>query len=105
MAYNRFNNDPKPRTSATTGLGAYIQAEKLMQIAFVLPAAVVIGWIGGWWLSSHFHQKWIEIAGVFFGCMVGLVYVIQTAIAVEKDTRMRNGDGDGTGKGNGTSAS
>lgn len=105
MAFNRFNNDPKPRSGASSGLGAYIQAEKLMQIAFVLPAAVVIGWLGGWWLSDHFHQKWMELAGIFFGCMTGLVYVIQTAIAVEKETRMRNGDDGGPGKGTGADAS
>ena len=105
MAYNRFNNDPKPRSGSSSGLGAYIQAEKLMQIAFVLPAAVVIGWVGGWWLANHFHQKWMELAGVFFGCMTGLVYVVQTAIAVEKGSRMRNEDGRGTGKGTGSDAS
>jgi uncharacterized membrane protein YfcA len=105
MAFNRFNPPDKQRSGGSTGLGAYIQAEKLMQIAFVLPAAVVIGWVGGWWLSNHFHQKWLELAGIFFGCMVGLVYVVQTAFAVEKETRMRNDGGDGAGKGTGTDAS
>jgi uncharacterized membrane protein YfcA len=105
MPYNRFDNDPKEPSKASSGMGAYIQAEKLMQIAFVLPAAVVIGWIGGWWLSNHFHQKWMELAGIFFGCMVGLVYVVQTAVAVEKETRMRNGNGNGPGKGTGSDES
>ena len=70
-----------------------------MQIAFVLPAAVVIGWVGGWWLGNVLHEKWIEIAGVLFGCVSGLFFVIKTAVAAEKDTRMGDGGGDGAGEG------
>jgi uncharacterized membrane protein YfcA len=65
-----------------------------------MPAAVLVGWVGGWWLGSHLHQKWIEIAGVVFGCVAGLVYVIQMAVAAEKNTSMgdeaRNEAGKGT---------
>ena len=42
-----------------------------MQVAFVLPAAVLVGWGGGWWLGNALHQKWIEIAGVIFGLHLG----------------------------------
>ncbi len=63
-----------------------------MQVAFVLPTALVICWILGWWLAGLTHQKWLEIAGIVFGCIVGLVYVIQMAVAVEKKTR-ESGDG------------
>lgn len=59
-----------------------------MQVAFVLPTALVICWAGGWWLAGHTHQKWIEIAGIVFGCIVGLVYVIQMAVAVEKKSSL-----------------
>lgn len=68
----------------SNGLMALVEAEKLMQVAFVLPSAVLICWGGGWWLASVTHQKWIEIAGVMFGCVTGLFYTIQTAMAAEK---------------------
>ena len=68
------------------GFKSLVEAEKLMQVAFVLPTALVICWAGGWWLAGRTHQKWIEIAGIVFGCIVGLVYVIQMAVAVEKQT-------------------
>jgi hypothetical protein len=89
----------------SSGMGSLIEAEKLMQVAFVLPTALVICWALGWWLANRTHQKWIEIAGIVFGCIVGLVYVIQMAIAVEKRTSMRDESRNENRKGrpNGTS--
>ena len=99
MAFNRFNPPSKSRGGLSSGISGLIEAEKLMQIAFVMPAAVLIGWAAGWWLGNHLHQKWIEIAGVVFGCVSGLVYVIQMAVLAEKSTSMGDEAQDGTGKG------
>jgi len=70
-----------------------------MQIAFVLPSAVVIGWAAGAWADYLLHQKWIVIVGIVLGCISGLVFVVQTAIAAEKKSPPENTTGDGTGKG------
>ena len=99
MAFNRFNPPSKPRSGLAGGIAGLVEADKLLQIAFVMPAAVLIGWGAGWWLGHHFHQKWIEIAGVVFGCISGLVYVIQMAVTAEKNTSMGDDAQDGTGKG------
>jgi uncharacterized membrane protein YfcA len=99
MAFNRFKSPTKPHTGVTSGIAGLVEAEKLMQVAFVMPAAVLIGWAAGWWLGNHLHQKWIEIAGVVFGCVSGLFYVIQMAVATEKKTSMGDDTQDGTGKG------
>jgi uncharacterized membrane protein YfcA len=99
MAFNRFNPPTKPRTGLSGGIAGLVEAEKLMQIAFVLPAALLICWGAGWWLGNHFHQEWIEIAGVVFGCVSGLVYVIQMAVLAEKNTSMGDEAQEGTGKG------
>jgi hypothetical protein len=101
MPYNRFNPPDSSSAGPKRGLGAYIQAEKLMQIAFVPPVAIALCWVGGWWLSNRFHMKWLEVAAIMFGCVVGLVYVVQTAVQVEKETKMRNGSSDGAGRGTG----
>jgi uncharacterized membrane protein YfcA len=99
MPFNRPPSGPKQRSGSGSGFGAFVEAEKLMQIAFVLPSALLICWVAGWWLSHLTHQKWIEIAGVVFGCVSGLVYVIQIAVSAERKTSMgdasRNGDGKG----------
>jgi uncharacterized membrane protein YfcA len=99
MSFNRFKSPNKPPTGVSSGIGGLIEAEKLMQVAFVMPAAVLIGWAAGWWLSAHLHQKWIEIAGVIFGCVSGLVYVIQMAVLAEKNTSMGDDGENGAGKG------
>ena len=99
MAFNRFKSPNKPPSGLSGGIASLVEAEKLMQIAFVLPAALLICWGAGWWLGNHFHQKWIEIAGVVFGCVAGLVYVIQMAVLAEKNTSMGDEAQDGTGKG------
>lgn len=91
--------DPKSRSKSSSGLSALIEAEKLFQIAFVLPSALVICWAGGWWLARVTHQKWFEIAGIVFGCITGLVYVIQMAMSVEKKTASGDDSSRDTGKG------
>lgn len=99
MAFNRFNPPPKKRTGLSTGIGGLIEAEKLMQVAFVMPSCVLVGWAAGWWLGGLFHQKWIETAGVVLGCIAALFYVIQMAVAAEKSTSMGDDGSDEAGKG------
>ena len=99
MPFHRPIPATKQRDGISGGIKGLVEAEKLMQIAFVMPASVVIGWVAGWWLGNQLHQKWIEIAGVIFGCVSGLFYVIQMAVLAEKNTSMGDEAQDGTGKG------
>jgi hypothetical protein len=84
MPFHKAIPKKEGQDGSPSGLMALVEAEKLMQVAFVLPSAVLICWAGGWWLASVTHLKWLEIAGVMFGCVTGLFYTIQTAIAAEK---------------------
>lgn len=99
MPFNRPIPESKPPAKAAGGMRAYVEAEKLMQIAFVLPSAVVIGWLGGALADHLLHQKWIVIAGIAMGCVSGLYYVIQSAFAAEKASRKEDAAQNGTGKG------
>ena len=63
-----------------------VQAEKLLQVALMLPCAAVVGWLIGAWADKHFHQTWISIAGIAFGAVSGLVYVIRMALLAERGT-------------------
>lgn len=81
------NDDSNPQSKNTKdgiGLHSLVQAEKLMQIAFVLPSAMIVGWLAGAWADSKLHQSWLTIAGIIFGCVSGLVYVIRLAMNAEK---------------------
>ena len=99
MPFNRPIPDAKPRAKLSSGIGAIVQAEKLMQIALLLPSAAVIGWLAGAWLDHKLHQSWIAIAGIVFGGISGLVYVIRLVMAAERDSRTGSDTGDETGKG------
>ena len=101
MPYHNPIPEKKPQSGMSGMLGAWVQAEKLLQIAFVLPAAAGIGLAAGWWVGNLLHQKWIEVVGVILGCISGLAYVIQMAIAAEKSTP--SGDSNPKGAGKGTS--
>ena len=96
MAFNRPIPDSQPRGKAAGIVDAIVQAEKMIQVAFVLPCAAVIGWFAGWWLDKHLHQTWIALLGIVFGGVAGLVYVVRMALAADKSV----GNG-GAGKGSG----
>jgi uncharacterized membrane protein YfcA len=88
MAFNRpIPESMRPAKKQPSGLSLYVQAEKMLQIAFVLPCALVIGWVLGAWADKWLHQSWITIAGVVLGCVSGLVFVIRMAFAAERGTK------------------
>jgi len=81
MPFNNPIPDPTPRRKSSGGLDTLVQAEKLMQIAILLPSAAFIGWLLGAWADKSWHQKWIGVAGIVFGGISGLVYVVRLVIA------------------------
>jgi ATP synthase protein I len=102
MPYNRPIPDSNKRGKASGIVDAIVQAEKLIQVALVLPCAAFIGWLGGAWLDSRFHQHWIGAVGVAFGGASGLVYVVRLALAADKkipgeSTDKDSGDSGGSG--------
>ncbi len=76
-----FNN-PKPRESATGkpdrgGLDTLVRAEKMTQIAFILPAAVLVGWLAGAGLDKWLHTGWLYMAGILLGVVAGFVQIFR----------------------------
>jgi len=100
MPFTRPIPESKPPSKAASGLSAYVEAEKLMQIAILLPAAAFIGWLAGAWLDKRLHQGWIAIFGIAFGGISGLVGVVRMAMAAERNSRPDSDNQNGTGKGN-----
>jgi len=81
-------------------MSSWIQAEKMIQIALVLPCAALIGWLAGVWIGNRLHQSWIPIAGVVFGGASGLIYAVRTALDANKNPALQDKDDDQGGKGN-----
>lgn len=73
---------PKPGQKADRngGLQTLVKAERLSQIAFVLPAAVVIGWGLGALMDHWLHQDWIYIVGLILGSIAGLFEAVRQAL-------------------------
>ena len=63
------------------GVHSLVQAEKIMQIAFVLPCAMVLGWGAGWCFDHFLHTHWGVAAGLVLGIVAGMVSAIRMAVA------------------------
>ncbi len=81
-------------------LGAWVQAEKMMQIALMLPSAAFIGWVIGFGLDRWLHQTWIAMIGIVVGILSGLVGAIRMAMVYAADPKTGGKNGDGAGSGN-----
>jgi len=78
MANDRSRPDEKTRQNF------WVQAGRMSQIAFVLPAATVVGWLIGVALDRWLQTTWLQVVGLTLGIAAGLVDLIRTAIANSK---------------------
>ena len=94
MAYHRPipepTGDSKPQRTTSSGIETLVQAEKLMQIAILLPCSAFVGWLLGVWADKAWHQTWISLAGLVFGGISGLVYVVR--LVISSSTNSAQGD-------------
>lgn len=98
MPFNRPIPNPtpgaKPGKRLASGVQMWVQAEKMVQIALVLPCAVVIGWGLGAWLGGRLHQPWMVLAGILLGSVSGLTGAIRLALAAGAGPEINNKSGD-----------
>jgi F0F1-type ATP synthase assembly protein I len=66
-------------------LGSLVEAEKMVQLALMIPSATVIGWLAGLGLDHLLHQHWIYIAGLLFGATAGFVQLFRTVLKHTKE--------------------
>jgi len=71
----------KSGASRVPGVHSLVQAEKIMQIAFVLPCAMLFGWGAGWGVDHFLHTRYGAAIGLVLGIVAGMVSVIRTAMA------------------------
>jgi ATP synthase protein I len=80
LPFNPPIPNSKPPGKRPSGLASLVEAEKMVQIAILLPCSAFIGWLIGAWLDTRLHQSWITLAGILFGGFAGLVYVIRLVV-------------------------
>lgn len=66
-------DDPEKKTQS-----AAMQWARYSQVAFIIPAAIVIGLLIGKLFDYWLHTHWIYIAGVIVGAIAGFVDMIRT---------------------------
>jgi F0F1-type ATP synthase assembly protein I len=60
-------------------------AARYSEIGFIIPAAVILGFLLGKLLDNWLHTHWIYLAGLIFGAVVGFVQMIRMAFSSMKD--------------------
>jgi ATP synthase protein I len=84
--HNPIPEKKSPRSSSGSPsgnsglLGAWVQAEKMMQVVLILPSAGFVCWVIGTLLDRWLHVTWIATAGAIFGILAGLVAAVRLAI-------------------------
>ncbi len=78
-------SDPTPRPEDSRGKeNFWVQAGRYSQLAFVLPAALVVGWLIGAALDRWLHTTWLYLAGILLGIAAGFIELIRTVL---RDTK------------------
>jgi ATP synthase protein I len=100
VPYHNPIPEKKGRSGQSGVFNAWVQAEKLLQIALMLPSAGFIGWLAGYGLDRWLHQAWVAIVGAIFGIIAGLVGVVRMAMVYGHDSGAEPYQGNKDGNGN-----
>ena len=74
-----------PGDSKPPGKNPLVQFARYSQLALILPACTVVGWLLGSWLDRRFHTSWMEVAGLLLGVAAGFIQLGRT-IMPDEDT-------------------
>ncbi|HMK22838.1 MAG TPA: AtpZ/AtpI family protein [Terriglobales bacterium] len=72
--------------SSKTGEGkksALVMLAEYSQLAFIFPAATVVGWLIGVALDHWLHTTWLYLAGLILGIIAGFVELIRLVTSSE----------------------
>jgi F0F1-type ATP synthase assembly protein I len=60
-----------------------LQLANYSQLAFIFPAATVVGWLIGAGLDRWLHTSWLYLVGLILGIVAGFVELIRLVTASE----------------------
>jgi F0F1-type ATP synthase assembly protein I len=70
---------PDDSKNKNSTLKEYAKAESMIQLAIVMPAACVIGWLLGSVMDRWLHTNWIYVVGIVVGAAAGFVQIYRVA--------------------------
>ena len=71
---------PSPEQNPDPKKNPWVQIARYSQLAFIFPAAIVVGWLVGAALDHWLHTTWLYLAGIFVGIVAGFVELIRTVL-------------------------
>jgi F0F1-type ATP synthase assembly protein I len=72
------DRDPEKKTNPWVQVGRY------SQLALMLPAGTVVGWLIGSALDRWLQTSWINVIGLLLGIAAGMIELIRTVL---RDTK------------------
>ncbi len=74
-----------PKESKPPKRNLWVQMARYSELAFVMPAATVVGWLLGELLDRWLHTTWLYLAGLILGIAAGFVQLIRTVSSDNKE--------------------
>lgn len=62
-----------------------VSLARYSEIGFIIPAAILLGFLLGKLADYWLHTKWLYLVGLLFGAVVGFTQMIRMAMASFKD--------------------
>ena len=62
-----------------------VQLARYIQLAFVLPACTVVGWLLGALLDRWLHTTRLYLVGLLVGIVAGFIELVRTVVSSEKN--------------------
>jgi F0F1-type ATP synthase assembly protein I len=74
---------PEDRETPEQKKNWILQLANYSQLAFIFPAATVVGWLIGVALDRWLHTTWLYLAGLILGIIAGFVELIRVVTSSE----------------------
>ncbi|MGI9102136.1 MAG: AtpZ/AtpI family protein [Terriglobales bacterium] len=79
-------DDRQPSNDGTGKSNFFVQLARYSQLAFILPACTVVGWLIGLALDHWLRTTWLYLVGLLLGIAAGFVELVRTAMSNESKT-------------------
>jgi ATP synthase protein I len=77
------NREPATENGGEGKKNLVVTIARYSQLAFVLPACTVVGWLIGLALDHWLHKNWIYLVGLIAGIAAGFVELVRTVTSSE----------------------
>jgi F0F1-type ATP synthase assembly protein I len=75
---DRYDQGENSKNQDSSGRSGWAQMGNYAQLAFLFPAATVVGWLIGVGLDKWLHTTWLYIVGLLLGIVAGFAELIRT---------------------------